>query len=333
MPDEPSDNLPAPIASALSNIAQALMPNSLKALNRLVGVGIEIPVAWLERQKAKIEARTRSMIGVEEAVGRSAADQASTDAEITERAVEALISRSYRKQENMKRIGTAMLVELSAHDQGGDPASAATTSEIDDDWLNVFERYAEDASSERMQKLWGRVLAGEVRQPGRYALRTLRFLSEFSQQDALNFAHLGTIAFDDFIPKKLAQPEDESDITALLALEAAGVITGASGLGLQKAVVLNSNGNGFLAEGKLLVQMQGEAASRLKFKVIILTPLGKELLSLLPDRVPLDAARRVANALRGPEIKRCFLGVLSADGDTATGLEMLWNDDNPASAG
>lgn len=332
MNDEPVENLPAPIASALGNIAQALVPNSIKALNRLVGAAVEVPVAWLERQKAKIEARTLSMTSVEEAVGRSAAAHVSADPEITERAVESLVSRSYRKQENREKVGAAMLDELGGSAKGGE-AAESSKDQIDDDWLNVFERYAEDASSERMQRLWGRVLAGEVRQPGRYALRTLRFLSEFSQQDALAFAHLGSMAFNDIIPKKLAKPDGEADITTLINLEAAGVILGASGLGLAKSITLNKDGNGFLVENELIIQFQGDAGIKLKFDVIVLTPLGKELLSLIPDRSPRESARRVAIALRSPETKHCFLAALSGDGRMALGIESFWSDDVPIENG
>ena len=36
----------------------------------------------------------------------------------------------------------------------------AEQGEIEDDWLNLFSSSAENASSERLQNLWGKVLAG-----------------------------------------------------------------------------------------------------------------------------------------------------------------------------
>src|SRR5208283_1459027 len=53
--------------------------------------------------------------------------------------------------------------------------------------LNIFERYAEDASSETMRALWARVLAGEIRRPGQFSLRTLRFMSELDATTAKLF--------------------------------------------------------------------------------------------------------------------------------------------------
>lgn len=57
-------------------------------------------------------------------------------------------------------------------------------SEIDDDWLNLFARLAEDKSSEELQGLFGRILGGEIRKPGSFSLRTIQFPSTLSKDDA-----------------------------------------------------------------------------------------------------------------------------------------------------
>lgn len=105
--------------------------------------------------------------------------------------------------------------------------NATTPTEPDDDWLNVFERYVEDASSERLQGLWGKVLAGEIRRPGRFSTRTLRFLSEFSQADALTFESFAKSAFADNAPKKAVTNKEDRNIGHLIHLEASGLIQGA----------------------------------------------------------------------------------------------------------
>jgi hypothetical protein len=111
-----------------------------------------------------------------------------------------LLAKEYRQQGNREAVAREFLNDLQQTEelptQSTEPAP-----ELDDDWLNVFERYAGDASTDRMQRLWGRVLAGEVRRPGRFSIRTLRFLSEFSQQDALLFADFCTSAFGGIAPR------------------------------------------------------------------------------------------------------------------------------------
>lgn len=131
-----------------------------------------------------------------------------------DRAINALVGREYRKQVNREAVAVAMLndTQNQASDDGAGNTPTAPTEEPQDDWLNVFERYAEDASSEQLQDLWGRVLSVEIRRPGRFSMRTLRLLSEFSQADALIFETFAKYAFGESAPKKLVYPNESTDI-------------------------------------------------------------------------------------------------------------------------
>lgn len=327
MSEESSQNLPEKVANSIAGIPKALIPNSVKALDRLVGVAIDIPVAWLNQQKAKIDAKTKSIQTVEEAIGQAAARIAATDDDTVQNAVGALVRKEYRKQLNREAVATAMISELHSSDnsEAEQDKDRGKEASLDEDWLNVFERYAEDASTERMQNLWGRVLAGEVRKPGRYSMRTLRFLSEFSQADGLTFADFCLSAFGDWAPASLVKPEDRTDIRDLIYLESSGLIQGASGLGLTITINFNDSGNGFLREGNLLVVLQGSPNEQQSFPVCALTPLGQELLSLLPGRDVRAAARRVAHALRVPAIKAALLATLGENGKILP-MEVLWQE-------
>jgi len=325
--DTPS-NLPVQIAEALVGIPKALVPSSVKALDRLVGALVDIPVAKLAQWKAGIDAQTRSFNLVEEAIATAAASEVGGDKDVVARSIATLVRKSYRKQTNRESVAAAMIQVLGSPEE---PTPHATASEqpvssIDEDWLNVFERYAEDASTERMQKLWGRVLAGELRSPGRFSLRTLRFLSEFSQADAVTFADFCDSVFGEAAPKDLAKPKDGKDIRSLLFLESSGLVQGASDLGLSRTLTFGSNGYAFMREGNLALCMQGEAGSSIKHSAIPLTPLGQELLTLLPTRDARAAARRVAEAIRCPEIKSAFLAVVTNEAGNLAKMEILWQE-------
>ena len=69
---EPS-NLPAQIADAIASVPKALVPGVVKALDRLLGAAIDIPVAKLAQVKAKIDAQTESYKLVEASIATSAA--------------------------------------------------------------------------------------------------------------------------------------------------------------------------------------------------------------------------------------------------------------------
>jgi hypothetical protein len=55
---------------------------------------------------------------------------------------------------------------------------------IEDDWLYRWRDYARNTNSEKLQILWGNILAGEVKQPGAFSLRTLDFIKNLSQSEA-----------------------------------------------------------------------------------------------------------------------------------------------------
>ena len=317
-------NLPAQIAGALADIPKALMPSCIKALDRLVSAAIDIPVAWLGQKTARIDAQTNAFKLVEASIASAAASLAEADPSTVQRAAEVLVRKAYRKQVNREAVATAMLEDLSTNPQTS-AIPEQPVIQIDEDWLNVFERYAEDASTERMQTLWGRVLAGEVRKPGRYSMRTLRFLSEFSQADALSFSEFSNFAFGDTAPDKLVKPADQKDIRGLIYMESAGLIQGASGMGLTNTITLDSNGNGFLRESNLAIQLIGAGHEVIVYGVCAVTPLGQELLSLLPGRDARVAARNVAHAIRTPAIKAAFLGAVLPNGHLLR-MEVLWQE-------
>lgn len=336
MTDEnPSTNLPPAIVDAVAGITQALVPRSLKALDRLIGGVIDIPVAKLAQYKAKIDAQSQSYEMVEKAIASASAVEAGADTEVVQQAVNILVRKEYRRHSNKQAVGQAMLEGLrenqSVHPTpNAQPEELPPVSELDEDWLNVFERYAEDASTERMQKLWGRVLAGEVRKPGKYSTRTLRFLSEFSQSDALIFADFCNNSFGSMAPKILASPSELDDLTHLLDLEASGLITGGTGLGLQQSGVMDKQGVMVLREGNLCVVFQGNAGDKIQYPVVLLTSLGRELVSLIPGRDTLLAARKVAFALRCEATKSCFLGTVIDGKDNVLPIEFLWQEGTPA---
>lgn len=57
-------------------------------------------------------------------------------------------------------------------------------------WVNHWTRFAQDASGEEMQILWGRILAGEIKTPGSFSPRTMQVVSLLTQKDAQLFQRL-----------------------------------------------------------------------------------------------------------------------------------------------
>ena len=320
--------VPSHVGAFLSGLSQALIPASIRVLDRLIGAAGEIPIAWLKQQTANIEAETESYRAVQRAIGTAAAAEASADKEVVSRAVNSLLRKEYRRQANKEAVAVAMIENLHFN-PASEPLSGDTqpTSQgsvkPDDDWLNVFERYAGDASTPRMQELWGRVVAGEIRSPGKYSLRTLRYLSEFSQADGLRFEYCAKNAFSTFAPEKLLNYSKDKRL--LLQLDSDGLVTAAEGSNVNHDRDFDSNGLIIIQEGKLAVVFRGAPNTKLRWAAFPLTPLGQELLGLIPGRDPRAAARKVAGAIRSTATKAADLAEIDADGKISV-IENLWGD-------
>lgn len=79
-----------------------------------------------------------------------------------------------------------------------------------------------------MQDLWGRVLAGEVAQPGKYSLRSLETLRNLTQREAEAFRHLRYLATDGgYVFKVAGNDLNDFDVTFqdILDLRAAGLVS------------------------------------------------------------------------------------------------------------
>lgn len=84
-----------------------------------------------------------------------------------------------------KRLLNTRAVVVEAASQLGD--KEVPKNEPDHDWTARFFNCVQDVSTEDMQLLWAKVLAGEVERSGSTSLRTLDILRNLDQQTAINF--------------------------------------------------------------------------------------------------------------------------------------------------
>jgi hypothetical protein len=103
---------------------------------------------------------------------------------LRKRTVERIASEEIRNQTNMEATWgkTALMLE-----PGIDPRNV---EELDEDWLYLHSLGARKVSDEDMQTLWARILAEEVKEPGSFSKRTLRFLETLDKTDAEMFTTL-----------------------------------------------------------------------------------------------------------------------------------------------
>lgn len=91
-------------------------------------------------------------------------------------------------QEIKKQLNIDSIVEV-AYNELKDKIQISS-EQVDDDWIIRFFNSIEDVSNEGMQKIWGKILAGEIIQPRTYSLRTLEKLKCISMEEALLFQQI-----------------------------------------------------------------------------------------------------------------------------------------------
>lgn len=189
--DEQESNIISTVTDAISGVPEVLRKPLYKACADIIGGLVAVPAAKLDQyvQSIKNTTSARSLSG--QKIAQVVAEHLSADPEILAIAAEAYMPVYLRKTKNKIGVVKAAANHLSNSTAGHNHESAAAP---DDDWMNRFMRFAEDASSERMQDLFGRILAGQVARPGAFGISTLRTLSELDQLIAEDFMYAWSLS-------------------------------------------------------------------------------------------------------------------------------------------
>jgi hypothetical protein len=258
-----TSGLPAPVAHG-----------AFSAFSRLLGTALEFPTSLMRRGIQQIEDGTNARTIVSNAVAAAAAQQAVQDPELVQRALNTYLSKSLRRQANTEQVVHHAAEALKESANADDPVDPQP---VEDDWMNVFERYAEDASSERMQNLWGRVLAGEIRRPRSFSLRTMRFLAEADQEIALLAERvsrhvIGDTAFE-------ASYDGEFSTAELLRAEEIGLVSGVGGH-IQKTLTAGASGNAAIVGRNWVLQIEAPPGTIFRLNALSVTKVGSEITQL-----------------------------------------------------
>lgn len=155
----------------------------------------------------------------------------------------------------------------------------------EEDWIFTWRNYVGHVSNEDLQQLWGQALAGEVKSPGSYSLRTLEFMKALSQAEAEQISKLARLAIDGRIFKIFPEFLTEQGITLdyLLGMQELGIVTGVESLGLS-TTFSSDDSTSFVkvmrCNGKAIVIRQDDREKTLAIPVYLLTSIGKQILSL-----------------------------------------------------
>ncbi|WP_155489535.1 DUF2806 domain-containing protein, partial [Vibrio alginolyticus] len=124
--------------------------------------------------------------------------------ELAQRAYSAGFASSMRKQANTESVLSAAAEELKEEQH-------VPEEDVDEDWLSLYFSIIENVSSDYMKFLWGKVLAGQIKSPDRFSLRTLDVLRTMSSREAELFSKVArhAVTSNSKEPSHILLPRDK----------------------------------------------------------------------------------------------------------------------------
>ena len=277
--DHLSNKVSLDVTLSEKGISGSAKLRTLAAFDRLLGSIIDIPTPWLEgismRKRAKNEIEIKKI---------SSQNLATINpSEFDETLVGVVKEVSELKQITStlnKRIVADKTIEYLSEDDTTDETDSGNI-ELEEDWLNQFEQYSEKASTERMQDLWARVLAGEIRKPRSFSLVTLRFLSELDKEIAELFERETKHRIKGgFILKPNEKEMRGRRLLDMTFLEEVGLLQDVNG-DLTREIKPDKDGIVLWREGNLF--LKAKLTDNLYLPIIRITRIGREITNMLPQ--------------------------------------------------
>ena len=208
-------------------------------------------------------------------------------------AIKALASEGKLTAYDYYKWNNILKIAQKANDELREDAVMAT-SEFDFDWFLRFFEAAGNIRAEDMQHLWAKVLAGEIKQPGCFSLRTVEALRNMTAREALAFKNASELVLQEsdgtFF---LFCDTDLSDATinqkygltmdVILTLEGIGLI---SALRVDNEIEVSDEGaDGFFNGSDLMIlfESSNEQFNTFRYRSYPLSEVGKQLLPIVQE--------------------------------------------------
>ena len=174
---------------------------------------------------------------------------------------------------------------LSAEAGLEDDPQTPPERKVDDDWLFRWRDAASVVSAEELQTLWGRVLAGEIKSPGSFSLRTLEFLKNLSHEEALQITKMSPFVINRDALLRDNKLLDSLGITLdfLLNIQDLGILFGVDALGIEQTISSRNTEKfeqSIVSHNRVLMVTHEDAGKKINLKIYALTSLGRQVLEL-----------------------------------------------------
>lgn len=240
-------------------------------------------------------------------------------------------ARILQRSVNLKKVALLAEEEAEKLDAETDQSDTkeAIEPDIDPDWFSKWRNGAQDVHQDQLQRLWAKLLVGEISKSGSYSIHTIDFLSRMSSYDANLLARVAPFAVrgggiikvdskttDNFFLSKNLTVDD------FLYLDDIGLLNGvASSIGLSWNPGIAETSSGLV--GNIVCNQtvltfwldeNGTKDTKISFSMMPVTRVGREILSLANFPADDDYMQKIAEKIIGLGAKKVEKGRLHVDG-------------------
>lgn len=223
-----------------------------------------------------------------------------------------------QKQRNIESVITHAYADLEGEE-------TVSKESVDNDWIIRFFDFASGISNEEMQILWGKILSGEIKEPGSFSFRTLDILRNLSNDEARAFSEMANYVlvgrnqffiFDD----SYARSSKSISFSDILILDEAGLIMRGS-LSFKFTVNVNKVQES-LQYGDNVILAKNNSINKVPIPVELpcytLTKAGRDIYSIVKKDFREDYMKNLAAYLRMQNVTMMLSKRLSSKTDEVT---------------
>ena len=222
--------------------------------------------------------------------------------ELATRSIERSLYQEMVKQQNLESIvaKTYGLLE-NEPDVPNEP--------VEQDWMARFVNSVETISDDDMQLLWAKVLAGEIKKPKTYSLRTLENLKNLSKEEALLFQQYCEYIITSqgrsyFINEDALLEKSGLSVDAILKFSDCGIANDSTFLNITINVSPNTPEVFFNDELIIICRNPASESTSFTIQIYTLTKFGNDLVTIINKKTSNDFLIAFAKY-----IKSCFKNI------------------------
>jgi uncharacterized repeat protein (TIGR03899 family) len=219
-------------------------------------------------------------------------------------------------QQNKQQLNIESVTAFAANELKDE--QPVTEEPVDEGWSSRFFRYVEDISDEGLQEIWGRILAGEIKQPNSYSLRTLEVLKNLTTNEANVFSRIANLSITSgknvFIYKdanESVRTKQGLDFESILILREASMLIENDMLSLNLTPKSEDTNDHFVSGNIIVFASINANSTEINIPVIGFSKTGSEILKLIKIQPSFEYISKFAQFLKSNNVQSKYAYILN----------------------